>query len=387
MRSTAFLVAFVLLGAMLSGCFSEEGAPAEAAATNQTAAAYDLANVTVDDGMGEMDMEVGHMPHLHDYWRDQERITIMDEDVTVAPEEAFMFTFFNLFRGSPGVGGKFVQLPDGAIVYEGTGKLDLTVTWTEATMTGMGVAYKTAASTTFSELQPVASGETLTVDVTPEMSDMPHEKTSRWAFFFRPASAGQTMIGTFHVKVDIVRLGDITVFPGHPELFGDANTLVLFSGAGTSSQSNFVTGTLNFATGAESQEDGVAAQKVVPMETLSMTANLTITSADASLGEVTDVWFLYKSADSSRYRRAELVSGDMTTGIFQFAWPVEMEQTDSPYAQTSQWRFDVRVGTQTTGVGGPCDRCADVKVEYTVEIVAYDSLLAEAGEPDEGDGN
>jgi hypothetical protein len=253
----------------------------------------------------------------------------------------------------------------------------------------MTLRYASAASTTYSEPVPLTSDTALPITVTPEMSDMPHEKTSRWSFLVLPASAGQAIVGTFHVTVDIVKMRDIENFPGHPQLFNGANTLTLFDGVGTSSQGSFITQAAGFLTRAEQEPDGVPSDKVVPMETLSMTANLTITSATSNIGEVTDIWFLYKSADArfGRFERANVVTSDPATGVYQFAWPVTMEQTDSPYAKTSQWRFDVRVGTQTTGVGGPCDRCADAEVEYSVVIVAYDALLAEAGEAPSDDNN
>lgn len=382
MRSRAApLAGLLLLVAALSGCFgTESGGPLVVPETNDSAAAASAANVTVDDGTTPMDADTGHAPHLHDYWTGRERVTLMDQEVTVDAQQAIPFTFFNAFMGTPGIGGTFVELPEGSIVFEGTGQLEFTVTWTDATVTGMALRYSSAASNDFSEPEPLASGTPLVIDVTPEMTDMPHEKTSRWGFLLTPGAAGQSMVGTFHVTVDIIRMRDIGLFPGHPELFGEANTLVLYSGPGESSQSNFATQTATFLTGGSFAEDGVASAKVVPMETLTMTANLTITDMSTSTGEVTEVWFMYRPADSWRYFRANLLEGDVASGVFRFAWPVEMEQTDSPYADTSQWRFDVRVGTQTTGIGPACDRCADVRVTYEVEIVAYDSRLADAGE-------
>lgn len=380
MRATAPLLATLLITVAFAGCMGEDGDAATAGmATNETMEGGNLTNVSIDDGTKPMDVDVGHAPHIHDYWSGRDRVTLFDEDVTVEPFEALPFTFFNLFQQRPALGGTFFELPEGAIVYEGTGQLEFTATWSEATVTGMELQYQSAASGDFSEPTPLANDEAFVVDVTPQMTDMPHATTSRWVFLLRPA-AGQSMVGAFHVKIDVLRMRDITLFPGHPQLFAGANTMTLFEGVGESSQSNFATQIAGFATGGGFEDDGIVAEKVVPMEAMTMTANLTITDVSTSTGEATEVWVYFKPADSRRYYRGNLVAGDFASGTLQFAWPVEMHMTDSPYATESQWRFDVRVGTQTTGVGPACDRCADVKVTYELAIVAYDSRLPDAGE-------
>ena len=376
----SLLLPLLLVSGAFAGCLGEDAPDAgdDVAAQEEGASlpTGDEANVTVDDGTTEMPEDLGHQPHLHDYWMGRERVTLMDEDVTVDAFTAFFWTFFDVFRGTPGVGGTYVELPEGQIVYEGTGKLELTVSWTDATITGMGVSYRSAASPDFSQVQPLTQAQPFAIDVTPEMSDMPHEKDSRWAFLLVPASPGQTVVGTFHVKVDIVRMGDIALFPGHPELFNGASTLTLYSGPASSSQTNFATRAVGFLTSPQQEQtSGVASAKVVPMETRSMTANVTITSATTNIGSVSNVTLLYKPADRNFAMRAQTVSADLEKGVFQFAWPVEMRQTDSPYADTSQWRFDLRVQTDPAGMGWETNGLADAKVDYQLEVVAYDSLL------------
>ena len=379
--------ALLVLTAALSGCFGSDDAmppsdaAAAAAARDAAMAEGNLTNVSVDDGTGAMDVDVGHAPHIHDYWTGRERVTLMDQDVQVDAQRAIPFTFFNTFSGTPAVGGTVVELPDGAIVYEGTGAMEFTVTWSDATITGMGLRYRDASSTTFSEPQPLVNGEALVTEVTPVMTDMPHGQTSRWAFILAPTEAGQSMVGAFHVKVDIVKMRDIALFPGHPELFNGASTLTLFSGAGESSQSNFATQAVTFATGGSFEQPGVRSEKVVPMETLTMTANLTITDVTGGNGEVSEVWMLFRPADSRGFYRGNLLEADAAAGIYKFAWPVEMHHADSPYATDSQWLFDVRVGTETVPGTPICEtRCADVTVTYELEVVAYDARLPEAGD-------
>lgn len=376
MRPTlALLAAFALLSVGLTGCLGDgddpEPAGASFAAANNSTS---LENVTNDDGSAAMGQDLGHMPHLHDYWKDRERVTLMDEDVTVDAPTAAFFTFLNVFRGTPGAGGAFVRLPEGQIVFEGTGKLEFTATWTDATVTGMGISYRTPADPQFTKPVELKSGAPLALDITPEQTDMPHAKTSRWQFLLSPAQAGQVIAGKFHVKVDIVRVRDVTVFPGHPELFNGAHTLVLFDGAGASSQENVAGRIANQAQG-KPDDDSVQSEKVVPMETRSMTANLTVKAASSDMGKAAEVYFLVKPADRNGYAGLQPIAVDEATQTYQFAWLVDMAQTDSPYAEASDWRFNVFVTTDQagfeTGLGG-------VKVDYDLQVVAYDDVVPDA---------
>jgi hypothetical protein len=142
-----------------------------------------------------------------------------------------------------------------------------------------------------------------------------------------------------------------------------------------SSTQNFASTFVGFATD-NMQESGVRSSKVVPMETLSMTANVTITSASASIGKVAKVDFLYHAAGGFGWDRAQVLFADAEAGVYQFAWPVEMGMTDSPYAEQSQWAFDLLIQTDATGTGSTSLRgVTDAQVDYDLVVVAYDSLL------------
>lgn len=379
MRLSALLVMLLVLGTGLAGCLGEDEAPEPAVSDEQGGVVFEEG--AIDDGTREANESLGAMDHMHDYWKGAERVTIMDEAVTVDPFTGLAFTFFNVYEGTPGVGGAFLQLPDGSIVFEGTGQLEFTVSWSEATITGMGVRYRSAASEDFSEEMPLQQGEPLVVEVTPAMTDMPHAKTSRWMFLLTPSQAGQAMVGTFNVKVDVIKTRDPTLFPGHPDLFGDASTLELFRGQGQSSQSSGPMTVVGFATRQPQADDSVQSARVVPMETLSMTGNLSILSASASTGDVAEVWLEYKPADSFRFYRAQLLASDAEAGTYQFGWPVEMAQTDSPYASESAWHFRVRATTDPSGgaLETQMRGISDVQVEFELVVVAYDALLEGIG--------
>lgn len=381
MRIPHLVLALALFSGVFAGCLgnsSDEAPPAAVAA--DSGAANESANTSVDDGTMPMSDDLGHMPHLHDYWQNKERITLLDADVNVDAPTALFWTFVDAMSGTPGVGGAQIRLPDGQTVFEGTGKLEFTATWSDPTVTGMGMAYRTPAESRFGKAAEVKSAAPVTIDVTPEMTDMPHAKTSRWQFLIMPSQAGQAIVGKFHVKVDIIRVGDIALFPGHPALFDGAHTLEIFKGSGSSTQNMFATDIANFLT-QQSTDDGVMAQQVVPMETRSMTGNVTVKAVTGSSGAV-KVYLLVKPADRNGYSFLEPIAKDDEKQTYSFAWLVNMTSTDSPYATESDWKFDLFT-TADDGVGGVpiCQAgCASTKVDYDLEVVAYDNVVDGAKE-------
>lgn len=369
------MVALALFSGVFAGCLGDKDEPAADANGPPAAATNESANLSVDDGSVPMSEDAGHMPHLHDYWKDMERVTVLDDDVNVDAPTALFWTFVDVSRGKPGVGGAQIRLPDGKIVFEGTGKLEFTATWTEATVTGMGMAFRSPADSQFGPSVEVKSATPIVIDVTPEMTDMPHAKTSRWQFLMMPSQPGQAIVGKFHVKVDIIRVGDIEMFPGHPALFAGAHTLEIFKGSGSSTQNMFATDIVNFAT-RQSTDDGVKAQQVVPMETRSMTGNVTIKSVSGANGAV-QVYLLVKPADRNGYSFLEPIEKDDEKQTYSFAWLVNMTSTDSPYATESDWKFDVFTTADDGAAGLPiCQAgCASTKVDYDLEVVAYDGVV------------
>lgn len=392
-RSLASIAALLLLSSAFAGCLdrsADEPAAQPAPATGDEAAATDaagIANVT-DDGSMEGNVTLGEMPHLHDYWDGRERVTLLDEDIAVDPFTGAFFTFFNVLAAKrPAVGGTFVTLPDGAIVYEGTGQLELTASWQDPAVTGLDVTFTTPASPDWTELNPLTSGTAFAVPVTPEMCDMPHAKTTRWQFVFVPPQ-GAVAMGTFHLKVDIVKMRDISKFPGHPDLFGDATEKQILDADAKTAQQG-VAGQITAAATADGPrwrpEGGVAPTELVPMETMELRIDVTITSATSQVGTVGNVWLLYKTADRNWFEVAEALEGDAASGKLTYAIPVDMRQTDSPYAEASQWLFDLRVSNDAADGVQFCGACFDAQIDYHITVTAFDhNVLAQPEEDEEG---
>ncbi|MEA3198926.1 MAG: hypothetical protein QOE90_354 [Thermoplasmata archaeon] len=376
MRLALVLVAALFLTGGLAGCLGGKDAPAKPAAINAT----NTSKVAIDTGnSANASGDMGQVAHMHDYWNGKERITLVDQDLNIQPQDALAQTFTNTFRyQDPAVGGTTVRPPDNVMVFEGTGKMEITATWSSPTVSSVTVRYRSAASSDWSQPKPLTSGAPLPLEITPDMTDMPHSKTSRWVFQLMPAQGG-VIEGALHFRVDIVRMRDISLWPAHGDLFGGAHTLVLFDGQATSSHQGAESAIVDRATNnGDSPPEGVQAAKVVPMETMWMTANVTITDATAQFGQVRNISFLYKTADSSNFRRANVTHSDFAKGVFQFSWPVKMQQTDSPYDKQSQWRFDLQIATSDpSGQLGQCGICSDAQVQYKLQVVAYDAAHPE----------
>ena len=400
MRSSLCLaVAFLMLAGAFTGCLggSNKGTPAPDAPTGASTANGSTSNMTTnasDAGtamdMSEQNKTMGEMPHIHDYWAGRERVTLMDQDVTIDFGSAFRYTFQDAASGTPGVGGVQFVLPEEHIVYEGAGKLELTASWTDPTVTGMGVTYRSAAGPTWSKAVDLKSGSIASIEVKPEMTDMPHSKNSQWGFQLLPDQSGQIMgpNGKVHIRIDIIRMHDISLFPAHPNYWNGAHQLEIFKGPGTSSQTDIATSIANAIT-RSTPDEGVKATGIVPMETMSMTGNLTIKNVQVELGKATNITLMVKPANSNNFYPAHVIKADSPNNKYWFAWLVDMRMADAAYAKQSNWKFDVLVTTDATGgalvgtpasfaCGGRGGSCVSAKVDYELDVQAFDSAVAGA---------
>lgn len=371
------MMRFALLAALavlLAGCATPSADDAaEAPAATEEGASAPAATPAIDDGTARMDADVGHQPHIHDYWQGRERVTLFQGEV--APNstgDAFAATTFTaLFAREARVGGQPWLLPDGQIVFEGTGGLEITATPVDPTTTSLSLSYKHANTPDFTEPMPLPSGSPVWIEVTPEMADMPHSATSRWAFFFQPEAPG-VMLGAFELRVDIVKMHDVDLFPGHPDLWEGLAERVVMDGHHRTEKAAYATRGLYLMENGDFGEPEFAPQRTIPMETTRIVVDVTITGSEATAGEVTQARFFFRGADSSQLQSGGApVEGTFESGRLKWEIPVEMEMTDSPYANESQWRFMVEPATQFTGADPTCGGCVDSALEFDVVITAY----------------
>lgn len=377
------LVALVLASLLpLAGCLG--GADEDAAGTRSdgTALAADDAALAPDDdstvATSPADMTGGHAPHIHNYWGESDRVTLYDDVVSIQADDLNPTLINAIILKQAALGGTFWELPDGATVYEGTGVVEMTVTWTDPTITGLALYYKSADKQFevegFTGPLPLAKDTLTKIDVTPQMTDMPHEAVSRWAFYFAPAGAPAVAEGSFHLKLDIVRMRDVMEFPGHPDNYEEVSHYVLADREFTYRSQSFLTEVANLVTTSQGRE-AIVPDEIVPMETHAMLVQIDVSqsSATAPVLQREGMRMLYVAADGRQVYEAKLLNRTETS--FVFGIPVTDSQVDSPYAEDSSWRLYVFVQqkadlpVETRSCGG----CFDAEIAGHVKIVAWET--------------
>ena len=365
------LVPLVLL---VAGCVAQEPAAPGRDAPGAPVAS-DVGPMTSGDPPTRTDL--GHMPHMHDYWSGRERVTLFDGEV---PAGDGGDPFVWLVRVPEGqVGAVPWRLPDGEVVMEGTGQMDLTASWDDPLVSSLAVTYRTGPNAEWSAPLALPAGKTASIAIAPAMTDMPHMTASRWEFAFHPAESPGTLMGPFDLRVEIVKLRDIMLFPGHPELFHGLPEKTLHDREHAHEEASYAKRVPSLVTQGEFGEKTVAPDALVPMETLAMRVELDIIETSASPGEVAEIRFFYRAADTSYLGHPAVLplEGSLEEGRVVYQFPVEPAQTDPPYADASQWLFFIEPATKFTGAeqeptaGG----ATDVSIKYRLKIIAYDHPL------------
>lgn len=367
----ATLALTVALAAMLAGC-ADATEPAGINESRGEAAAGPSISIESSPDAGAADV-----PHVHDYWSGRERVTLLSTDITVEPPTAVVWgAMTTRFLGETAFGGAFVTLPEGAIVYEGTGRMEITVTWSDPSITGTRFLHRHAGS---GEVQPwteTPNGETVSLEVTPEMTDMPHAQTSRWVLLMAASGTPAVAIGTFHVQIDIVKTRDLAEWPAHPDLWDGQHEITIADAEGQTA------GRVAPATIADRDPwavpgDVIHAQRLVPMEAATLRVTVTVLDLDDTI-EIDRLHLLTRTAidvefDFDDQGEPVDVSDDGMTWTWQRA--IEMDETDNPYGDASAWAFRVVAGA----AGAPlpeCDNgCYEAELRYRIEAVVERSAV------------
>jgi hypothetical protein len=267
------------------------------------------------------------------------------------------------------------NLPDGKTVFEGTGIMEITASWSDPRVTGIGFIYQSAENREWKDGGSLPSGKAVQVQVSPSMTDMPHAKTSKWLFGFGPDKSPGALMGPFHLKVDVVRVRDIALFPAHPDFWQGKHDLVLLDADHHGAQVSYAKRSVKLATEGTFSEDEVALAKPVPMETQAVRFTVTVTAATSTPGKVTHLGLFYRGADMSfsTYRCEEIPLKETLPATLTWIVPSTMEMSDSPYENASAWRFLVEPQVSLTGADPPAGGMTDTDITYHVVATAFDS--------------
>lgn len=330
----------------------------------------------VDDGTRT---DLGHMPHLHDYWQGKERVTLFDGELEPDALNLTFATFFQVVFGqSAVVGGMQFYLPEGQIVYEGTGVVELTASWDDPRVTGIGFVYESPDAPEWKVGGSLPNGEPFPLEITPAQTDMPHAKSSKWWFAFGPDESPGVLAGPFRLKIDIVRVGDVMTFPAHPDFWQGAHELTLLDADHHGEVPSYAKRLAQPATQGEFTEDWLLLENVVPMETQALRVVATITSAESTPGEVSSFGLFYHGAESRAPLRCPVKDVESFPQTLEWVVPVSMDMTDSPYAEASMWRVLVEphvvLADGTPQMGGMTDVSYDFHATVTALHMAPDEM-------------
>lgn len=357
----------VLLALVLAGC-AEEAAPSATPAGTPGAAPA----AGAEDADAVPVVDPGSAPHVHDLWDGRERITLLEQDYTVEPPEAAMWVFMStLFLGEPSAGGFFVELPEGQLVPEGTGRVEVTATWSDPTVSGLRFLYRHAGSGDIEGWVKAPQDEAALIEVTPEMSDMPHTQRTRWIFAFLADGAPPTAVGTVHLRMDAVRTRDPSVYPGHPDLWKGATELLRLDSDGKTTTEAVDSPFPEPGQALTPPADALILDAPVPMETATLVVRVDVQSVEPPGTTLKGLRLDYRTAADMEFDFDEVeVKPEIDGQTYVWRIPVKMEHTDSAYAEGSAWAILVQPEVEPPVPGPlPC-QCKEVTLRYHARVSA-----------------
>lgn len=318
--------------------------------------------------------------HIHDYWNGADERILMDEVVeTQLVRDVFLTAFWPFIAGEPraSVGNVWFTLPNGSFVPEGTGELFVEIDATAALKGGqVALAYRPANGDDFVFLDPQAAQASWTIELTPEMADLPHSSSTRWYWLVSAEGPGAVLDGPINVRVTAKRLFDIEAWPEHPDFWqqGHLTRLDLAN----------LSGTYDYAEAREfmAEESGLVKVHlppgvIVPPETKVLLVDFQYTrSGDAKNTLNGEVELAVKEGSTAGYYRGmwwETIERE--DGHKVYAIQVDESNQDSPYAAESGWAFEVHafLGAEApTGDGRWNMGIAEVgSGEFTLDVKAF----------------
>lgn len=309
-------------------------------------------------------VEGNSRPHLHDYWGGSHRLTVADTDVA-APGYLW-------FGGTP-ISVATLRPEPGKVVPQGTGWVNVTVSWTEDSMAVPPNRYqnpqlfvKTAADAdVVLRANLTTNPQTVALPLNLSNADLPHQILSAWQFdlYLAPtplpastplADSEAAFTGNVHFLVTADRTLPIPLFPGHPDQWHNQTAIALFKGGGhVFYDGDPTTGNWRCYGGCPviyHPDSGV----IVPVDASRVTIKLGLSGTSP-----TKLGIKFHGADSRDFATATLTSDTPTLRTYD----VEVAGGgDGAYAKQSQWEIVPYIeGPKENGI---------VNEDYTIEAVA-----------------
>jgi len=287
--------------------------------------------------------------HVHDYWPgiSNEKV-LMNHDVNVNPfSSAFRTTFASAFdEPRTSVGWAYFSLPNGSFVPVGTGNLTVEVDATGALENGQIRLHYTPANTAdWTEMEARDAEGEWAIDVSPEMTDPPHSKSTRWAFQLEATGNGGFMEGDVNVTITAEKTRELKQWPSHPDFWNSGEKTQLHLANVNETFDKQEVAFVDQATGDDDKNITLPEGTIVPPETETLLLDFWYEreagATDDANSEV-DLRVKFGSS-SSYYSWVEDHIVEEKPGYKAYAIPVDGSNWDSPYASESNWKFRVNV--------------------------------------------
>jgi len=197
------------------------------------------------------------------------------------------------------------------------------------------------------------------------MTDMPHAASSRWIFLMAASGTPALAVGTFHVRMDIVKTRDAEEWPAHPDLWQGEPRLTLVEAEGQSPGQAVPLSTVPWSV----PPDALFAQRLVPDDAAALRVTVTFLDSSGNLG-IERPRLLVRTAynpffDFDDEGEPASKSDDGTTWTWQRA--IAMNETDNPYGEASAWAFRVVAGAVDAPVPECEHGCYQAPLRYRIE--------------------
>lgn len=284
--------------------------------------------------------------HVHDYWQGRDSVQVLDETTGGGCFQ---------YAGDQGLMARF-QPPDGNIVPQGTGVVEVLVDWQIDEDTGPSIPGVPGTSTAFTSMElwvkrapdaeaslvaEVQDGVALRFNSTNQEDDPPHYVLSLWEFQVVAVNEGAdstSFCGTFHVQATAFRTLPLEVFPPHPDRWNGSSELPLRAIDVNVQLHTGLVVTYSCFNGCADITFGPDDGLVVPHDANEVLVTVTTDTASTPVPFALQV----HGADTRAF--ADVVAETDEPFLQVFRVPADA-RGDSPYAAQSLWEFRVHMST------------------------------------------
>lgn len=376
------LVVIGLVVLSLAGCVTD-APPVEG--VEVTSADDAEANTTLPDGREFAALEetnktekgLGGRVHEHDYWGGKDRVVIFEDEVSPGPVPVFpdrqdTTHLFVAYLGLEDVPGE--DRP--ALVFEGTGLVEFTITQAPAWMTSARVSFRTAAQD-WTARTPVNVGETFTYAPTALDNDVPHSVRSLWNWEITADGPAPVLTDGYlvpdnviRVTITVVKASDVVEWPGHPAFYEDVTKRVVVDNVASKTTVQTAADVLVYGV----EPDQVVPDKLIGVGTGSLDVYVNISRVDSPVPYAGFTLF-WRSAEIPEYELGRNPGANESDGKTWAHWRLVVNETmvDAFYQPSSRFTFKVLAdaGDSTFRDNvARCYRCVPYTIEYTMTVVA-----------------